>query len=118
VKFLIDKQWKSKKYTRWLRDHADCLVCGASLLNEKEAFETHHHLHMRKNDMMLIPLCLLCHNNYHNNPSRLQAMGLSDDKIEEYLVLNIARFAKNQGFYPQIINNLTEFLTKIDEKTK
>ena len=96
--------WSSPAYRRWIRDTKSCLTCGSSLLNEKEAFETHHHRHWRRNDAMYIALCLACHNQLHASESRFMANHrLTKDGMDQACVDQLAEYVESLNIDPRWI---------------
>lgn len=104
--------WKSHLYRRWIRDNKECLVCKKELVNEKESFITHHHLHSggkNPRDQLLVPLCLFCHNHFHSNePLFYQTHNLNSQKLDLIALFTLIEFLsyKEDRFEWALINKL------------
>ncbi len=97
-------EWKSLQYRSWIRNHKDCFVCGASLLEEKPDFLTHHAFNSggkHPRDGLLVPLCLLCHNKHHHGDKKLQ--------FPDYVWLAQARKCLSE-YMEKVLNYEPEFI--------
>lgn len=103
--------WKSSEYRSWIRNTYDCLTCGCELVNEREGFETHHHLHAggkRPRDFLLVPLCLKCHNEFHANEVGFKRKYLipNDDFLTRKALIAFVNYMCSKYSEDQVLNLL------------